>query len=60
MHFWYSSCIGSYSSSISLSESRYHAKIEEHFTASYQEYTIEQFVGFLMDTNISKVFRLLR
>ena len=27
------------------------SKIEEHFTASYSEYTIEQFVGFLMDTD---------
>ena len=29
------------------------SKIEEHFTASYQEYTIKQFVEFLMDTDIS-------
>ena len=28
------------------------SKIEEHFIRPYQEYTIEQFMGFLMDTDI--------
>ena len=28
------------------------SKIQEHFTASYEEYSTEQFIGFLMDTNI--------
>jgi hypothetical protein len=28
------------------------SKIEAHFTASYEEYSIEQFIDFLMDTNI--------
>ena len=28
------------------------SKIEEHFTASYQEYTIKQFVEFIMGTDI--------
>lgn len=28
------------------------SKIEEHFTASFQEYSIEQFVSFLMNTSI--------
>jgi len=28
------------------------SKIQEHFTAFYEEYTVEQIVGFLMDTNI--------
>lgn len=27
-------------------------KIQEHFTASYQQYSTEQFISFLMDTNI--------
>jgi len=26
-------------------------KIQEHFTASYQEYTTEEFINFLIDTN---------
>ena len=26
-------------------------KIEEHFTGSYEEYTVEQFVHFIVDTN---------
>ncbi|KAN0129493.1 hypothetical protein V8E53_012675 [Lactarius tabidus] len=29
------------------------SKIEEHFTLSYQEYSMEQFIGFLMNTNIA-------
>jgi hypothetical protein len=28
------------------------SKIEEHFTSSYQEYSVEQFIGFLMNINI--------
>ena len=28
------------------------SKIREHFTGSYQEYTIEQFIDFLRDTSI--------
>lgn len=41
---------------ISQSESNFQnanvtSKIEEHFTGPYEEYTIEQFVHFIMDTN---------
>ena len=28
------------------------SKIEGHFTASYEDYSIEQFIGFLRDTNL--------
>lgn len=28
------------------------SKIEDHFTASYQEYTLKQFVEFLLNTDI--------
>jgi hypothetical protein len=28
------------------------SKVEKQFTASYQEYSIEQFINFLRDTNI--------
>ena len=27
-------------------------KIQKHFTTSYEEYSTEQFISFLMDTNI--------
>ena len=42
---------------VTQAESKYHqariaSKIQEHFTASYEEYSTEQFIGFLMDTNI--------
>ena len=42
---------------ITQAESKYHqaniaSKIQEHFTASYEEYSTEQFIGFLMNTNI--------
>ena len=42
---------------LTQAESDFHSanvasKIEEHFTASYSEYTIEQLVAFLMDTDI--------
>jgi len=28
------------------------SRIREHFTGSYQEYTVEQFIDFLRDTTI--------
>ena len=42
---------------VTQAESKYHqakiaSKIKEHFTGSYEEYSTEQFIGFLMDTNI--------
>ena len=42
---------------LTQAESNYHqaniaSKIQEHFTASYEDYSIEQFISFLMDTNI--------
>ena len=42
---------------VTQAESNYHqaniaSKIQEHFTACYEEYSTEQFVSFLMDTNI--------
>ena len=45
---------------ITQAESQYYqaniaSKIQEHFTASYEEYSTEQVIGFLMDTNIGFV-----
>ena len=42
---------------LTQAESNYHqaniaSKIQEHFTASYEEYTTKQFIDFLLDTNI--------
>ena len=42
---------------VTQAESKYHqariaSKIQEHFTASYEEYSTEQFISFLMDTDI--------
>ena len=42
---------------VTQAESKYHqariaSKIQEHFTAPYEEYSTEQFIGFLMDLNI--------
>ena len=42
---------------LTQAESNYHQanialKIQEHFTASYEECSREQFISFLMDTNI--------
>ena len=51
---------------LTQAESDFHSanvasKIQEHFTASYQEYSIEQFVDFLKDTDIGlSSFPLLR
>ena len=52
-------CLSGISAKLALTqaESNYHqanvaSKIQEHFTASYEEYSIEEFISFLMDTNI--------
>ena len=52
-------CLSGMSAELALTqaESNYHqanipSKISEHFTAPYNKYTTEQFLGFLMDTNI--------
>ena len=52
-------CLSGISSKLALTqaESNYHqaniaSKIQEHFTASYEDYSSEQFIGFLVDTNI--------
>ena len=42
---------------VTQAESNYHqaniaSKIQKHFTASYEEYSTEQIVDFLMNTNI--------
>ena len=42
---------------VTQAESNYHqanivSKIQELFTEPYEEYSTEQFIGFLMDTNI--------
>ena len=42
---------------VTQAESSYHqanvaSKIQEHFTASYDAYSTEQFISFLMNTNI--------
>ena len=52
-------CLSGMSAKLALTqaESNYHqaniaSKIQEHFTACYEEYSTEQFIDFLMDTNI--------
>ena len=52
-------CISDISARVALTqaESDFHSanvisKIEEHFTASYEEYTFEQFVDFLINNDI--------
>ena len=52
-------CLSGISAKLALTqaESNYHqaniaSKIQEHFTASCEEYSSDQFIGFLMDTNI--------
>ena len=52
-------CLSGISSKLALTqaESNYHqakiaSKIQDYFTASYEEYSSEQSIGFLMDTNI--------
>ena len=52
-------CLSGISAELALTQAElnYHqaniaSKIQEHFTASYEEYSTEQFIGFLMDTNI--------
>ena len=51
-------CLSDISVSLALKQavSNYHqanilSKIQEHFPASYEEYSTEQFIGFIMDTN---------
>ena len=55
-------CLSGISAKLALTqaESKYHqanisSKIEEHFTASYEEYSAEQVISFLMNTNIGFV-----
>ena len=52
-------CLSGISAELALTqaESNYHqaniaSKVQQQFTASYEEYSTEQFVDFLMDTNI--------
>ena len=52
-------CLSGMSAELALTQAEliYHqaniaSKIQEHFTASYKEYTTEQYISFLMDTNI--------
>ena len=52
-------CLSGVSAELALTqaESDFHkvnivSKIEKHFTASFEEYSVEQFLAFLMDTNI--------
>ncbi|KAF8272789.1 hypothetical protein EI94DRAFT_159128 [Lactarius quietus] len=53
-------CFSGYSAKLALTQAELNyqkaniaSTIREHFTASYQEYTIEQFISFLMNTNIA-------
>ena len=52
-------CLSGMSAKLALTQAElnYHqadiaSKIQEHFTASYEEYSTKQFISFLMDTNI--------